>query len=425
MGKDIMTIPLPAVSEYLGFMFQESQNQIVSANVAEEVAFGPANLCCSRQEIIRRVEEALAFTGLTGLETRKTTALSGGQAQRLVLAGILALKAPILILDQPGSELDQKCRNELYALIKRLHEEEGVTVVMVMDNGIDAAAYADRLIEMKDGVIARQYTSADFPKHQPVSSRPGPGVKPGEKPVMTLKDVSYTYKGGVSGCREISFDVYRGELLTVMGENGSGKTTLLKCIEGLFSPGKGSVKVFGETMTEKTAFALRKRMGFLFQNPDFQIFANTVQEEVTFALGKGMNPAQKTQKAAEVLAKVGLSGLADCHPHRLSRGQRQKLAVASALIHDPEIVIADEPTACLNGKDSAAVMDLLADFRAGGNAVIMVSHDPELALAYSDRILLLADQKMAGCYERTDFPGMAPLLLKGEFSQDEPKVQII
>ena len=424
MGKDVMTIPLPAVSEYLGFMFQEPQNQIVSVSVAEEVGFGPANLGCSRREIRRRVEEALAFTGLTGLNARKTTALSGGQAQRLVLAGVLALKAPLLILDQPGAELDQKGRNELYDLIKRLHEEEGVTVVMAMDHGVDVAAYADRVIEMKGGGIARQYTPADFPKPQAVSSRPGPGVSAGE-PVLALKDVSYTYKGGVSGCRGISFEVCRGELLTVMGENGSGKTTLLKLMEGLLFPEKGSVKVFDETMTKKSAFALRKRMGFLFQNPDFQIFANTVREEAAFALGKDIDPAQKAEKAAAALAKVGLAGLADCHPQRLSRSQRQKLAAASALIHAPEIVIADEPTAGLNGQDSVALMELLADFRAAGNTVIMVSHDPELALAYSDRILLLDAQKVAGCYERIDFPGLAPLLLKGGFSQDESKTQII
>lgn len=414
MGKDIMEIPLPAVCKELGFMFQEPQNQIVSVTVAEEVSFGTANLGCSRQEIAERSAEALAFTGLTGLERRKTTSLSGGQAQRLVLAGILALKTPILILDQPGAELDLKGKCELYALIKKLHVEDGVTVIMAMDHGVDIRDFADRIIEVKDGTIAKEYIPAEYIPEDKAKAPVFLPLAQERETVLAIENVSFTYQGSVTGCENISFAVNRGDFLAVMGENGSGKTTLLKLMEGLLFPEKGSVSIFGRAMTKKTAFSLRAKIGFLFQNPDFQIFANTVKEEAAFVLrNKPLTEAEKEAKVMAILTKVGLAPFAASHPQRLSRSQRQKLAAVSALIHEPEIVIADEPTSGLNDQDSRLIMDLLAAFRAKGGTVILVSHDPDLVFAYADRIVLMENHTVAACFGREAFPTAAARLQAG------------
>lgn len=413
MGKDIMEIPLPAVCEDLGYMFQEPQNQIVSVTVEEEVAFGLSNMGCSGEEIAARSKESLSFTGLTGLEKRKTTGLSGGQAQRLVLAGVLALKTPILLLDQPAAELDRKGKLELYALIQKFHREEGVTVVMAADNGVDIASFADRVLEMEDGTVKKIYAGADYkaPKRRETRFVP---VAQNAETVLCVDDVSFSYPGNVLGCEDISFQVNRGDFLAIMGVNGSGKTTLLKLMEGLRFPDRGKITLFGREMTKKSAYSLRSKIGFLFQNPDLQIFANTVQAETAFALKNlPLNEAEKKEKVRAVLDQVGLSGLEDYHPQRLSRSQRQKLAAASALVHDPEIVIADEPTAGLNEEDSALIMDILASFREAGGTVILVSHDPALVLSYADRMLLLHGHRLVGQYTRADFSKIAPSLLKG------------
>lgn len=413
MGKDIMDVPLPVVCEDLGYMFQEPQNQIVSVTVEEEVAFGLSNMGCSRDEIAVRSKEALSFTGLTGLEKRKTTSLSGGQAQRLVLAGVLALKAPILILDQPAAELDRKGKLELYALIQKFHREEGVTVIMAADNGVDIASFAGRILEMEEGTIKNIYDGRDYKAPKRRETRFVSMVQNGET-VLLVDDVSFTYPGGVLGCEKISFQVNRGDFLAVMGVNGSGKTTLLKLMEGLRFPDRGKITVFGREMTKKSAFALRAKIGFLFQNPDLQIFADTVWAEAAFALRNlPLSEAEKRKKVRAVLDQVGLISYEDYHPQRLSRSQRQKLAAASALVHDPKIVIADEPTAGLNEEDSALIMDLLASFRSAGGTVILVSHDPELVLSYADRILLLDRHHLIGQYTRTDFQKIAPSLLEG------------
>lgn len=422
LGKDIMELPLPAICQYLGYMFQEPQNQIVSVSVGEEVAFGLANLGYSREEIACRSNEALSFAGLQGLENRRTTSLSGGQAQRLVFAGVLALSTPVLVLDQPGAELDRQGKLKLYALIRKIHREKGVTVILAADHGLNLADFADRVLVMEKGTLKKAYRGRDYPAPPQPVPVPYSAVKTKET-VLSVENVSYAYQGGVLGCEEISFQVRRGEFLAIMGVNGSGKTTLLKLMEGLLLPTRGKIKVFGEVMTKKSAFALRAKIGFLFQNPDLQIFADTVKAEVAFALKNlPLGEEEKNARVKKVLKKVGLAAYEECHPQRLSRGQRQKLAAAAALIHDPEIIIADEPTAGLQEEDCRLIMDLLADFRADGGTVILVSHDPGAVLAYAHRILLLDHQRLIADYDQGDFGGVAASLWQGGGRDEEEAV---
>lgn len=409
-GKDQQEIPLPEVCESIGFMFQEPQNQIVSVTVENEVAFGVANMGLSRKEIHSRVEEALSYVGLSGMEQRKTTSLSGGQAQRLVLAGILALKTPILILDQPAAELDLAGKRELYHHIRRLNREKGVTVVMVMDNGVNVKEYADRVVVMEDGTLVEEFPASSYSVARETVSIPDFQLQ--KDALVSVEDVSYRYKGGICGCEDISFDVRRGDFLGIMGKNGSGKTTLLKLMEGLLTPEKGRVTIFGERMNKKNAASLRRRIGFLFQNPDFQIFADKVKSEIAFALRySDLSEEEKERRVNALLETVGLSAYAEEHPQKLSRSQRQKLAFASALVHEPELLIADEPTSGLGEEDCHGLMRLLTDFRAGGGTVILVSHDPELTKTYANTIVVLDQHRMAGRFDRTRFKEIPEELL--------------
>lgn len=412
-GKDQTEIPLPAVCESVGFMFQEPQNQIISVTVENEVAFGVANMELSRQEIAARVTESLGYVGLAGLENRQTTSLSGGQAQRLVLAGILALRTPILILDQPAAELDLAGKRELYHHIRRLNREKGVTVVMVADNGIDVEQYAHRVVVMDGGTIIREFSgSAAFCAKTKVSV---PEFHVSDDILIDVNHVSYDYRGGISGCEDISFAVRRGDFLGIMGKNGSGKTTLLKLIEGLLVPQRGDVTVFGERMDRKNAGSIRRRIGFLFQNPDFQIFADTVKSEIAFGLRYSpLTEEEKEQRITNLLETVGLADVAEVHPQKLSRSQRQKLAFATALVHEPQLVIADEPTSGLSEEDSHGLMALLTAFRERGGTVVLVSHDPALVKTYANSIVILDQHRMAGQFARSQFAEIpAELLFQG------------
>lgn len=411
LGEDVAELPLSKVCRSVGFMLQEPQNQIVSVTVEEEVAFGPANLCCSRREIKERTAEALSFVGLRGMEQRSTTALSGGQAQRLVLAGILALKTPILLLDQPGAELDPAGKRELYHHIRRLNREQGVTVLLIPDSGVEIPAYANRIFQLKNGSLTEPSPESYAPL-RPILPQRRPRPKEGER-VISLRDVAYTYKNGQLGCEGIHADIFSGEFVSIMGENGSGKTTLLKLIEGLLTPCCGEIRVFGEAITKKSAAKIRRSIGFLFQNPDLQIFASSVREEVAFGL-KGLSLAEeeREERIDSVLSAVGLKDYAQSHPQKLSRSQRQKLAFASALIHRPRLIIADEPTAGLGEADGITLMELLADFCAQGGTVLLVTHDFALAEAYSHRVLLLDAHHLIGDYPGEKLSTAAPALLR-------------
>lgn len=412
-GEDTTEIPLPQICRSVGFMFQEPQNQITAVSVEDEVGFGPANLGCSREEIQKRTAEALRLVGLSGMEQRSTASLSGGQAQRLVLAGILALKTPILLLDQPGAELDPAGKRELYHHIRRLNREQGITVLMVPDNNVDIPSYANRILEVNNGTITERSPAAlikkdIFPKE--------PTIRPSEESVISLRNVTYLYKGGQVGCENIHAEIHRGDFISVIGKNGSGKTTLLKLIEGLLLPSRGDICVFGESMTKKGVAKVRRNIGFLFQNPDLQIFASSVKEEVAFALkGHGLSEEEKKQRIHSALSTVGLEHHKECHPQTLSRSQRQKLAFASALIHHPKLIIADEPTAGLGEEDSLVLMELLSDFCGRGGTVLLVTHDLPLAKAYSRRILQMDNHHLIGDYNRPDFADIhAETIMEGE-----------
>lgn len=389
MGRDVAEIPLPKMSDYLGYMMQEPQNQVVSVDVYEDVAFGIGNKNVPWEEMDQRVHEILDFVGLSGLEERKTEELSGGQAQRVVLAGVLALDAPILILDQPTAELDPQGRRDLYQHLASLNREKGVTIIMVMDRTEEVLSCANRVLVMDQGTIGHEYTPEAFAaKERDAHKAHSANPTNGGDIVARVNGAGYTYKGGFVGCEPLDLSIGQGEFVSVIGLNGSGKTTLMKMLEGLLTPSVGSVELFGQTVTKKNINELRKRIGFLFQNPDFQIFASTVEEEVAFTLKLRKLPENVIKERVEAaLAQSGLLSYMGEHPQKLSRGQRQMLALASVLVGDPDLIIADEPTSGLDEAQSYMIMDALSELVKQGKTVLLVTHDLSMAKQYAHRIV--------------------------------------
>lgn len=203
-----------------------------------------------------------------------------------------------------------------------------------------------------------------------------------------MSGAGYTYKGGFVGCEPLDLTIRQGEFVSVIGLNGSGKTTLMKMLEGLLVPTVGTVELFGQKVTKKNINELRKRIGFLFQNPDFQIFASTVAEEVAFTLKLRKIPEDKIKAKVEAaLSQSGLLPYLQEHPQKLSRGQRQMLALASVLVGEPDIIIADEPTSGLDEAQSYMIMDALSDLVKQGKTVLLVTHDLSMARQYAHRIV--------------------------------------
>ena len=407
MGQDVKEMYLNRMSDYVGYMMQEPHNQIISLDVYEDIAFGLGNLEIPLEQIDLTVKKTLEFVGLTGYETRQTASLSGGQAQRVVLAGVLALNAPILVLDQPTAELDPQGRSEIYERLGHLNKSKNLTIVLVMDRIEEVLQYANRVLYLQDGEIVKQYAPAKYHQNQIeyrklkyaalanyISQAPKAGNTPKDC-IAKLTGVTYQYKNNIWGCKDINLEIFRGDFLAVVGLNGSGKSTLAKLLIGLLKPSKGEINLFNQPLNKKNQTAIIKRIGFLFQNPDYQIFAGTLEEEVGFSLKlRGEDNAVIEQKIDECLKFVGLSDYKKMHPQRLSRGQRQLLALASVLAGDPEFIIADEPTSGLDENQGYMIMDKLFDLSNKGKTIVLITHDLTMAKNYPNRLAALHNHSL-------------------------------
>jgi len=403
IGQDIMDMSLNKMSEYVGYMMQEPQNQIISLDVYEDVAFGLGNLEVPVQQIDQTVKKSLESVGLPGYENRQTASLSGGEAQRVVLAGVLALNAPILILDQPTAELDPQGRYELYKRLGQLNKAQNLTIVLVMDRIEEVLNYANRVFYLRDGEIVKQSSPEEYYKDQ-IAQRKGRlkynssfNLDVGKSPeiIAVMSKVSYQYKNNLLGCEDLNLEIHKGDLLSMIGLNGSGKSTLAKLLIGLLKPSKGEIKVFHQPLNKENMTEIRRKVGFLFQNPDYQIFASTLEEEVGFSLKlRGEQKEVIDQKVDECLKFVGLLDYKKLHPQRLSRGQRQLLALASILVSDPEFIIADEPTSGLDENQGYMIMDKLFQLSRNGKTILLITHDLTMAKMYSNRLVVLHNHRI-------------------------------
>ena len=402
MGQNLKDMRLNRMSDYVAYMMQEPHNQIISLDVYEDVAFGLGNLELPLEQIDQTIKKTLEFVGLTGYENRQTASLSGGQAQRVVLAGVLALNAPILILDQPTAELDAQGRSELYKRLGQLNKTQNLTIVLVMDRIEEVLNYANRVFYIRDGEIVKQYSPENYYKDQ-IEYRKGrlkynssfTDYGKSNEMIAEITNVSYQYKNNLLGCEDINLEIYKGDFVSIIGLNGSGKSTLAKLLIGLLKPSMGEIKVFRQPLNKENLTKIRTQVGFLFQNPDYQIFASTLEEEVGFSLKlRGEQNEVIDQKIDECLKFVGLLDYKKMHPHRLSRGQRQLLALASILVSDPEFIIADEPTSGLDENQGYMIMDKLLDLSKNGKTILLITHDLTMAKDYSNRLIALHNHRI-------------------------------
>ena len=379
----------PHLVRVVGLVSQNPEAQVMERLVIDDVAAGPANLGLDRDEVLFRARRALEEVGLAGLGDRETTTLSGGQLQRLAIAGALAMEPQILVLDEPTSALDPEGAATVRRIVADL-SAAGRTVVMVDHDPDAVAAWADLLLVLQEGKLAyfgapgpflddeRRVAAAGIrPRHRcrgGVPERPEPETPP----ILEAIGLTHRYPSGVLALDGVGVTIHRGEFVALLGGNGAGKTTLAKHFAGLLEPTSGTVRSHAE------------RVGFVFQNPDHQIFANTVFDEAAFGpRNAGLPDPEVAARAGRALERVGLGDFAGLHPLRLGRGDRQRLAVASALAMNPDVLILDEPTTGLDWRGTEALMGLLADLNRDGTTIVMITHDLPLAARHASRTVTL------------------------------------
>jgi energy-coupling factor transport system ATP-binding protein len=413
-GKDSGAMNLGQISQIVGTVMQDPERQIVASHVMQEVAFGLENLALPREEVYGRVMDTLDYLGIRHLAERETFSLSGGEKQKVALAGALAMQPSILLLDEPLASLDPASAVEALALFRRL-ADEGITL-LVIEHRVEnvLSVHPDRAIYMEDGRIqyagsaeglidAVDYRQVKLPapavmrraRGEPLPDRPAPAARrPGES-LVAFDKVSFAYDDGPPVLRDVSLQIHSGEIIAVLGPNGAGKTTLMKHTIGLLKPTQGRVLVGGQDTRRLTVAQAAHTLGYVFQSPTHMLFAPTVREELAF--GPRNLSKTETEISGNVLhaaQALNLGGLEDYPPLALSFGQQKRVSIASVLAMGTRILIMDEPTAGQDYFNYMAFMDsilAMADFET----ILFITHDLDLAVVYANRVILVGNEGVA------------------------------
>jgi energy-coupling factor transporter ATP-binding protein EcfA2 len=419
-GQDTKEMRLSGISQIVGTVLQDPERQILGTRVQNEVAFGLENLGLPRPEILQRVDIALDYLGISELRDRETFSLSGGEKQKIALAGILAMQPSILLLDEPLASLDPASAQETLALVRRL-VDEGMTVLMVEHRVEDVLNInPDQVMFMEKGKIRYQGSLAGLnkvvdyreikmparvvieraardPAPQEILFKPAePLLQPrseltddGPEPLVRFQNVSFGYEREVQVLNDISLDINRGDVIAVLGPNGAGKTTLVKHAIGLLKPRSGKVLVNGKETGKLSVAQIANTLGYVFQSPSHMLFAPTVQEELTFGpTNLGHDPEEIQKEVKKAIKIVNLKGREQDPPLALSFGQQKRVSIAAILAMRSRILVMDEPTAGQDYKNYMDFMDAILQI-ASFEAILFITHDIDLAVIYANRVLLV------------------------------------
>ena len=384
------------VAEIVGLVQQNPEAQLCTLTVADEVAFGLENRRLPKSTIQERSEWALEIVGALHLFDRALATLSGGEKQKIAIAAMMAAKPQVLIFDEPTSNLDPTATGEIFKVIQHIREKAGITVIVIEHKLGYLRPFQPRVVRMEQGRIVSD--GRDLPRYSPSESVPAPSKRstPMSNNGRAVRTEHLTVEYGDSPVlNDLSIDLHTGEFVAVMGDNGSGKTTLLRCLMGLLKPRAGKVVVLGHDTGKTPVSSLARDIGFIFQNPDHQLFAETVWEEAVFApRNLGLLNEGTSQRVGSLLRRCGLQRYRDTHPHRLSYGEKRRLNLASILSYEPRLILLDEILIGQDSENATMVMDLLREQTLRGSTVVNVTHDPETTFRYSDRVVFLKDGRI-------------------------------
>jgi energy-coupling factor transport system ATP-binding protein len=368
-----------------GIVFQDPEAGTIMLGVDREVAFPLECAAWPASEIVARVEQALGEAGAAHLLGRATAELSGGELQRVALAAALAARPPLLLLDEPMSQLDPAAAHALARRLRAL-ADAGACVVVTEHRIERIAARSDRIVRMQAGRIVADGPGVDgrMPHEDAAARAAGP-------PLAELRRIDAGYPGRAV-LRGADLELAAGTVTALAGENGSGKSTLARVLAGLHEPAKGTVLLERADVTALPVERRFPRVAFVSQDPGRVLLRERVDDEVGFGPRQLGWPADERRRAvAEVLAAVGLEQLADRHPRDLSGGERERVAVAAALVSRPRVLLLDEPTRGMDDETSTRLVGLLQAHAAAGNAALVLTHDLDLARRAADRRLTLVD----------------------------------
>jgi len=438
-GLDTVEHPISGMANYVGQVFEDPETQLISTSVENEIAFALENLKVSREEIIARIPKALSAVRLEGTEKKHPHELSGGQKQRLAIAAAIAVQPNLLILDEPTSQLDPVGAEEVFATAHELNQNLGMTIVMASHSAEEMAAFADRIALVSQGEIVAlgppEEIFAEIEKLEDNHLRPPQvantfysinqrGIAVHKVPVrmndalpllenlskvpmsdqfslpesqgtsgealLSVTDLAHIYPDGTKALHGVSLDITEGDYVLIIGQNGAGKSTLVKHFLNLLQPTEGSVRVGGVETEEMSVSDLARRIGYVAQNPDNQIFNTSVGDEIAFALKNlDFDEEEVEARTVESLEAMGLTDVREMHPLALPKGDRARVVIGAILAMKPEIIIFDEPTTGQDYRGAKYILEISRDLHKMGKTVIVITHHLYLMPEYAERVVVM------------------------------------
>jgi energy-coupling factor transport system ATP-binding protein len=414
----------------VGILLQDFDSQLVASSVELEVAFGLENSCTPRRNMEVLVTDYLRLVGLEARRHEDPFRLSGGQRQRLALASVLCLEPQLMLLDEPLSDADAFAQEQVMTLVQAMRRR-GQSVIMA-EHETDSLVEADGILLLQEGRLAAwaaarevltdtaalraagvrppqlvelgqilgwhplPLTEAEALEHCKPNRRPSAAPHVSDpvgaaRPIIAVREATFVHPPGRHATiGPISLTIGVGEFVAIVGANGSGKTTLAKLMAGILGATEGSVRVAGLDPAQERRSKLAEVVGFAYQNPDHQIFSSTVQAEVEFGpLTLGMPADLVRSRARQAIAALHLDGYEAQDPFSLTKGERQRVAIASILAMGPRILVLDEPTTGLDDRQQQSLMRMLVALREGDRTIVITTHTTRIAVEFSSRIIVL------------------------------------
>ncbi|WP_104028165.1 ABC transporter ATP-binding protein [Vibrio jasicida] len=442
-GQDTAPFDMHQFTEKVGTVLQDTDSQFVGLSIGEDIAFALENQLMSNIDMYPLVKATAKMVDLEQMLDRSPHDLSGGQKQRVSLAGILVDDVDILLFDEPLAALDPKTGKKTIEIIDDLHRETGKTIIIIEHRLEDVLHRSvDRIILMESGEIIADTTPDEIlasplleeygirePLYLSALKEAGCAIEGDAKPsslstlplaqyqstvsawfeasqvaevatptdtLLEVRDLTYSYDGEKNALEGVSFDVKRGEFLSVLGKNGSGKSTITKLVMGVIEPDNGSMILNGQDLNELSIFERSQKVGVVMQNPNHMISHHMIFDEVAFGLrNRGVEEKQVEAKVLEVLELCGLSKYRHWPIEALSYGQKKRVTIASILALEPELLILDEPTAGQDYRNYTSMLSFIEKLnRELGITVMIISHDMHLVLEYTTRSIVIADSKL-------------------------------
>jgi energy-coupling factor transporter ATP-binding protein EcfA2 len=435
-GLDPVRLSPREMSKIVGFVFQDPESQFVVDRVEDEIAFSLENASMPAEDMEVHIEEVLNLLEMTSLRARRLDTLSGGERQRVAIAAALVLRPQILVLDEPTSQLDPHAADEVLQSLMQLNKQLGLTILLAEHRLERVLPYTGQIIYMSDefpGGLSGQPRDvlARVPLSPPIISlgkafgwKPLPlTVEEAQKCARQLpahllgesndsarhqskessdKRTAFIEAKGIHinfdrihALRGVDLSLYPGEITVLMGLNGSGKTTLVRSLIGLIPVQEGSICIGGQDITGRSVADICQQVGYLPQDPNALLFADSVMEELLITLrNHQLDLSGSIIKPGLLLDRLGLADKADAYPRDLSTGERQRVAIGAVIVTHPGALLLDEPTRGLDYHAKQILLDLLHSWRDEGMAILLITHDVELAAQAADRIILLENGKV-------------------------------